>query len=400
MPITEKIVSEYLKKGALFEKYLERLKIIVEDILTAKNINIFDISWRIKCIGSVTRKLASEKVGSIMSVTEINDLIGVRVITYCSNEIPSVIKVLSEKFTVLHSIEPKRVLDEDPSYLGYPMHVLVVELPEQRQKLLGYEQFSGIKIEMQICTIMQHAWEKTETYFGYKHKPFPDEKFREFSQLAYMLELYDSGLNSIREFLTPVSWQTEQVQKDTEEETINVPQESEVIDHKVEQKMEGNDDDFIAFDDITLSKIVPAKGVPIDKNTIENLMLTSVFVRHMDGVIATLSDARLLYLDEAKDKLEEAINSISSLKTIGDIEELIYSNRAAIFRVSKSIYGNSGSHEFVLKGVSIYFLLYILVARQGDLERLRQYLDKFTFDKALVNKNNIRMIIECSGNRH
>ncbi|MBF0435772.1 MAG: RelA/SpoT domain-containing protein [Magnetococcales bacterium] len=396
MTITEKLISEYLVKSDILNKYLLRMATFVEDILTYSRLEVYDIAGRVKSLDSLKRKLASDDIGSIVSVKEINDLIGLRIVVYCANEVLPVVRAVRERFKVLHSLEPKLILDKNPSFSGYPMTTLVVELPEHRLEFLEYERYSGYKIEVQICTIMQHAWEKTETYLGYKHKLFPNEKLREFSQLAYILELYDTELNSIKDFLTPISWQSELPENNVENEIKVVPQEQESEDLHVPNLLDMPLDEFAEFDDPALSKIVPDKGVPIDKTALENVILTSVFVRHVDGVIATLYDARLLYVDKAMDVLVDAIGLVGVIKTSGDIEELLYKHRRIVFRVSKYIFGVKKNHEYILKGVSVYFLLYLLVAKQGDLEQLRSYLEKFTIDKNLVNKSNIRMLVECA----
>ncbi|MBF0419457.1 MAG: hypothetical protein HQL78_04760 [Magnetococcales bacterium] len=396
MTITEKLISEYLGKGEILDQYLLRLTIFIEDIVTTNKLEVYDIAGRVKSLESLKRKLASDDVGSIVSVKEINDLIGLRVVVHCLNEVLPVVKVIRENFKVLHCLEPTNILNLNPGYSGYPMHVLVVELPENRQKFLEYERFSGYKIEVQICTVMQHAWEKTETYLGYKHKPFPNEKLREFTQLAYMLELYDSELNAIKDFLTPITWQSVLPENSVEKEIKVAPREQEKEDLQVPNPADVTIDEFAEFDDISLSKIVPDKGVPIDKTALENVILTSVFVRHVDGVIATLYDARLLYVDKAMDVLVDAIGLVGAIKTSGDIEELLYKYRKGVFKVSKYIFGVKKDHEYILKGVSVYLLLYLLVAKQGDLEQLRNYLEIFTFDKNLVNKSNIRMLVECA----
>ena len=87
-------------------------------------------------------------------------------------------KVIERNFKIdtENSID-KRVMD--PERFGYSSLHYIVEYTPERLKLIEYKYFTGIKFEIQIRSILQHAWAETEHDLGYKSKNEVQRRFEE-----------------------------------------------------------------------------------------------------------------------------------------------------------------------------------------------------------------------------
>ncbi|MBF0422621.1 MAG: RelA/SpoT domain-containing protein [Magnetococcales bacterium] len=397
MTTTERIVSEYLKEKDTYDEFLVGMTVIIREIARVNKFDTYQVHGRVKDLGNLVRKIATMTEGTMTSVREIGDLMGVRVVVFYSQEIPLLIDKITENFSVLENHDPKFLMEADPVYPGYPMHRMIVQIAENRRKLIEYERFVGYKFEVQICSIMQHAWEKTEKSLGYFNKAFPKEKVREYTQLAYLMELYDGELNLVRDFLTPV---THQVKLDTSAPTEGAKRKGSLVrpltpeEKELDVMGDGQAEDL---DDLLLAKITLAgTHLPVDAKSLENFVLTSDLIRYVERSLSGMYDTRLAYDQNAGDILLQAVQSVPVLGTIADLEQSLHRDCKKIFRMAQNIFGTKqgNRHEYIIKGVSVFLMLYLLIARQGDLGLLRQFLEKYSFDQKLVNKGIIRMLLE------
>ncbi len=79
----------------------------------------------------------------------------------------------------------------------------VVTLDNRRSDLLEYKAYKTQKFEIQIRSILQHAWAEIEHDIGYKSKGnIPDNIKRNFSRVAALLETSDLEFTKLRVRLT------------------------------------------------------------------------------------------------------------------------------------------------------------------------------------------------------
>jgi hypothetical protein len=90
----------------------------------------------------------------------------------------------------------------DPDRFGYLSLHYVVSLNEGRLALPEYRNFDNVKFEIQIRSILQHAWAEIEHDLGYRtENAIPAQLRRRFSRLAGLLELADEEFTQIRRTL-------------------------------------------------------------------------------------------------------------------------------------------------------------------------------------------------------
>lgn len=196
MDISEKIIQEYREK---LEEY-NKLGIVVEKILKdaaeSTGVRVMAIEGRVKSEDSLKGKL-NRKGEKYHSLTDITDIYGARVICFFSDDVDKFAAAVSKLFVVdeENSVDKRAVLS--PDAFGYLSLHFVFSLP----KNAGYEEsICGIRFELQIRSVLQHAWAEMQHDMGYKSAfGTPKNVVREFSRVAGLLEIADKMFCEIRD---------------------------------------------------------------------------------------------------------------------------------------------------------------------------------------------------------
>jgi len=122
------------------------------------------------------------------------DMAGIRIITYLDSEAKKINDVIRSSFLIQpeHSIDKTEELGIDR--VGYRSIHCICTFPEDKCQLDEYKKFSGHCFEIQIRTILQHAWAEFEHDRNYKFKGegvLPQELKRRLAIIAGNLELMD-----------------------------------------------------------------------------------------------------------------------------------------------------------------------------------------------------------------
>jgi ppGpp synthetase/RelA/SpoT-type nucleotidyltranferase len=212
--IKKEILTEYRNKKQIYKDFSVRVKTIVSDILDLNNLQYLYIEERVKSHESLKEKLNNINVEKL---EDVQDVCGIRIITYVYKDIENIEEIISKTF-----ISSQLIVDEKlgTDKVGYRSHHWVVSLPEDRLKLPEYQRFIGMKAELQIRTVLQHAWAQ----IGHKqlYKPtaiFPEKIKRDFSLLAGLLEVADNEFGRISNEIT--KYQGE-IEKQTKEGNLKI----------------------------------------------------------------------------------------------------------------------------------------------------------------------------------
>jgi putative GTP pyrophosphokinase len=202
MGVQKDFDNEYDRLTAPLEAFGEAAGVLLETFLEHDHIRFHTVDYRVKSKDSAERKLARKTAeeGSPRSVATLTDLLGIRVITYFRDEVDAVARVIEREFIIdpENSVDKRGVLDADR--FGYLSLHYVAELSPGRLRLPDYPEFRGIKFEIQIRSILQHAWAEIEHDLGYKTEAaVPRAVRRRFSRLAGVLELADDEFLGLRE---------------------------------------------------------------------------------------------------------------------------------------------------------------------------------------------------------
>ena len=193
MSDTSDILNEFKEMQDIFESFRGELARLIEKLF--KNIKIQNISSRIKSIESLDKKITDK--GKYEKLRDVTDLLGIRIITYYAKDVDKISSIIKKEFKIdePNSID-KRIKEDDK--FGYLSLHIIAELSEERTRLPEYKPYTGIKFEIQVRSILQHAWAEIEHDLGYKTAiEIPKYVKRRFYRLAGLLELADEEFENI-----------------------------------------------------------------------------------------------------------------------------------------------------------------------------------------------------------
>lgn len=191
----EKSVLWYSNNIQFYEPFAKKAEDIIREFLDSKSINYVKVESRVKSIKSFENKLRN-RVN--YEPKKMQDLAAVRVIGYVNSDLDEIIKCLKYLFDV----DEKRSQDKSDSLgsdkVGYRSTHLISKFSNDRVKLPEYKKFDGIFFEIQIRTILQHAWAEISHDRNYRYSDvLPKEIQRRFNLLAGNLESVDNDFNDI-----------------------------------------------------------------------------------------------------------------------------------------------------------------------------------------------------------
>ena len=199
-------VREYAARQPVLRQAAEEFAGLVTAILDDAGINYLSVTGRAKDVASFAAKAARTTDGKPVfadPLVEITDQIGIRVITYVQSDVDAVAELLDDQVVVHDDRDLGRETASEGRF-GYASRHLLIALDAAREGLPGYENLLGRLAQVQIRTVLQHAWAEFEHDIRYKGT-IPDEHVpdfdRRFTLAAGLLELADREFSTIRDRL-------------------------------------------------------------------------------------------------------------------------------------------------------------------------------------------------------
>ena len=97
-------------------------------------------------------------------LSQIQDQIGARIITFYLADVPSVCEIIE---TYFRKIEDKFIVPDSEKEFGYTGRHFILRLPTDLTSELEEDSFPEF-FELQVKTLFQHAWSEAEHDLGYK----------------------------------------------------------------------------------------------------------------------------------------------------------------------------------------------------------------------------------------
>lgn len=192
------ILSQYDEKQKLYTDFLKYFFNTITGILDTESIALQSVDKRLKKRESLEKKIKLKK--KYKKIEEITDICGMRIITYFSDDVDKIASFIKEEFEIDedNSVDKREI--DDPTKFGYVSLHYIVSLKDNRAELPEARRFKDLKVEIQIRTILQHAWAEIEHDLGYKTVgDIPVKVKRSFSRLASIIELADEEFVRIKE---------------------------------------------------------------------------------------------------------------------------------------------------------------------------------------------------------
>lgn len=163
----------YQRVRADYERFAETVRSILTEAFSRAGIKVASIEARAKSVDSFAEKATAPAEGDegrpkyANPLAEITDLAGVRIITFFPSTLVRVDRILQAEFVVLEKIDKGDLLVRE-NRVGYQSLHYLIELRPNRVGLAEYQRFQGLVAEIQVRTILQHAWAEIEHDIQYK----------------------------------------------------------------------------------------------------------------------------------------------------------------------------------------------------------------------------------------
>lgn len=179
---------------------------LITTLLDDAGINYLNVTGRAKSVSSFAGKAARSVGGAPLyadPLVEITDQIGIRVITYLQSDVVAVADLLSDQLSVLDDRDMGQETASEGRF-GYASRHLLVAHDPTRSDPTAYAVLRERNAQVQIRTVLQHAWAEFEHDIRYKgsvpEQDAPDLD-RRFTLAAGLLELADREFSAIRDRL-------------------------------------------------------------------------------------------------------------------------------------------------------------------------------------------------------
>lgn len=327
------VLAEYDSNHNLYQMFASEVKHLLQGILREEGIECNAITCRLKDKGSLSEKI-DRKQDKYKCLGDLTDIAGVRVITYYIEDVDKVAEIVEQNFTIdrQNSIDKREALE--PDRFGYCSVHYVVEMNQERLKLREYQTFSGLKCEIQIRSVLQHAWAEIEHDLGYKSDiGIPKSIRRNFSRLAGLLEIADKEFQEIRAFLQ--SYQEEAVEKIKHNELL----------------------------DTEIDAILLETCIRTDKDIVE-----------LNNIIAEISGYEL-QSNLTIGQLQSSINQLHWLQidTMGQLRDFISRNKKCAIDIARVFLQNIEEDEITIinRTIAFFYLCYAeLICKNYDLDEI------------------------------
>jgi len=215
----KEVIDWYIQNRPTYKRLASKVESLLSEVFEMENISYHIITSRAKTIESVRGKVSKDKYDNPKE--QIQDFAGIRIITYVEDEIKKVSDVIENIFEIDSANSSNKSDDLGLDKVGYKSVHYVASLDKARLKLPEYKQYESKCFEIQIRTVLQHAWAEIEHDRNYKYTgKLPPNIGRRFKLLAGMLEMADMEFNNITNDIDLIS---ENTAKSAKEGDFDIP---------------------------------------------------------------------------------------------------------------------------------------------------------------------------------
>lgn len=220
---TMEVLRQYECIRPLYSQLTTKVTRLIEEILYANNIKYHIIEKRTKDVESLREKLVRKSEQYIDPLNEITDFSGIRIITYFLDDVYEISKLILNEFDIdkENSIDQGILLNENE--FGYRSVHYIASISNTRMNLPEWRDFSNLMFELQIRTVLQHAWAGISHTLQYKHESeVPSQLRRQLFRLAGLFELADEEFVDIKVQNNNIANSTNEVIENPDDVEINL----------------------------------------------------------------------------------------------------------------------------------------------------------------------------------
>lgn len=195
--MSEIAFNVWIKEKLPFFKLMSaQVSFVLENLLKQSNINYLSVESRTKTLENINEKIKRKAYSNPRE--SLTDISGVRIILFLEEDVEKVCSIIKHTFSIddENSISDLTRLASDK--IGYRSTHYVCDIGENRIQIPEYKSFAGLKFEVQVRTILQHAWANLTHDRVYKlGTQLPEQIKRKVNLYSGMLEIVDLGFSEI-----------------------------------------------------------------------------------------------------------------------------------------------------------------------------------------------------------
>jgi ppGpp synthetase/RelA/SpoT-type nucleotidyltranferase len=159
----KKILDDFREKRALYEEFCLAMHKMLDSMLVADDYK-YQIFYRIKELDKLEEKIIRKaKEGKAYDKLEdLEDLAGLRILFYLEADKDKFTKILLSELSGEVDVKHQKRLS------GYESTHVIASFGKKRINLSEYSKFEGLKCEIQLTSILHHAWAEIEHDIIYK----------------------------------------------------------------------------------------------------------------------------------------------------------------------------------------------------------------------------------------
>lgn len=196
------LLDEYNEYMPAYRKIMAIAKQELDKAINGIGLYIVAQESRIKTEASLAGKL-DLKGYKYSSISDITDIVGIRIVTFFSDEVDKVAVLIDKLFEVdwSQSVDKRKMHALDS--FGYNSLHYICRIPKSLYSDPELPMVNELRFEVQMRTALQHVWSNLNHDTGYKSGVVvPKEYIRNLNCLAGMLELADEQFSRIRTEIT------------------------------------------------------------------------------------------------------------------------------------------------------------------------------------------------------
>lgn len=201
-PHAQELLAQYESLLPVYTQMAEVIPGKLKEFFDEAGIIVAALEHRVKTESSLAGKLRL-KGSKYSDIHDITDLVGIRVITFYIDDVDKVASIVERLFEIdwANSIDKRKAHEIDS--FGYLSLHYICRIPESSYYNPEHPELNKIRFEVQMRTVLQHAWANMNHDTGYKTGvEIPAIYMRNMSRLAGMLELVDDEFSRIRREIT------------------------------------------------------------------------------------------------------------------------------------------------------------------------------------------------------
>lgn len=192
----EEIEQEFKRLATEYSDLANHLKTNIGQLLKDNSIEISELTHRVKSLDSFIDKIERKKYQNPFD--EIEDICGLRIVCYYPSDIEKINTIIKSEFYIIEDSNKTAELENDR--FGYRSYHFIATINKEWEKIPVFKGLSGYKFEIQVRTILMHAWASINHKLQYKHEDDIAPKLkRDLFRLSALVEMADEQFDKVRQ---------------------------------------------------------------------------------------------------------------------------------------------------------------------------------------------------------